>query len=97
MRIVAMRRGLDELGMNFPWPVTDGGAVLDEALDIAMRYFDLPSNEEDYVSVEKLAADAIVDEWKLGVWHMTVLANKAIAAVEEHHPLADKLQPPKPS
>jgi len=26
-----------------------------------------------------------------------VLANKAIAAVEEHHPLADKLQPPKPS
>ena len=68
-----------------------------DALAIALRNFDLPSNEEDYARVERVAADAIIEEWKLGVRHMTVLANKAIAAVEEHHPLADKLQPPEPS
>jgi len=83
--------------MSFPWPVTDGELLLDDALAIALRNFDLPSNEEDYARVERVAADAIIEEWKLGVRHMTVLANKAIAAVEEHHPLADKLQPPEPS
>jgi hypothetical protein len=32
--------------MSFPWPVTDNELVLDEALDIAMRSFDLPQHEE---------------------------------------------------
>ena len=28
--------------MSFPWPVTDDDLILNEALDTAMRYFDLP-------------------------------------------------------
>ena len=78
--------------MSFPWPVTDDELVLNDALEIVMRYFDLPLDEQDYTSVEKFAAEAILQEWKLGARHRIMLANKAIAAVEEHHPLASKLR-----
>jgi hypothetical protein len=43
-------------------------------------------------SVEKFAVDAIMDEWKLGVRHKIVLANKAIAVIEDRHPLANELR-----
>ena len=78
--------------MSFPWPVTDDELVLNDALEIVMRYFDLPLDQQDYTSVEKFAAAAILQEWKLGARHKIILANKAIAAVEEHHPLASKLR-----
>ena len=78
--------------MSFPWPVTDDELLLNDALEIVMRYFDLPLDEQDYTSVEKFAAEAILEEWKLGTRHKIMLANKAIAAVEEHHPLASKLR-----
>jgi len=78
--------------MSFPWPVTDDELLLNDALEIVMRYFNLPLDERDYTSVEKFAAEAILEEWKLGTRHKIMLANKAIAAVEEHHPLASKLR-----
>src|SRR5215211_7338275 len=78
--------------MSFPWPVTDDELVLNDALEIVMRYFDLPLSEQDYASVEKFAAQAIFDDWKAGTRHKIILANKAIAAVEENHPLANKLR-----
>jgi hypothetical protein len=78
--------------MSFPWPVTDDELVLNDALEIVMRYFDLPLDEQDYSSVEKFAAETILQEWKLGARHKIMLANKAIAAVEERHPLASKLR-----
>jgi hypothetical protein len=78
--------------MSFPWPVTDDELVLNNALDIAMRYFDLPSDEEEYAGVESFAGEAIMADWRRGVRNKTVLANKAIAEVEEHHPLANKLR-----
>jgi hypothetical protein len=77
--------------MTHPWPVTENEFLLDDALDIAMRYFDLPPDSAEYASVEKFAADAIMDEWKLGVRHKIVLANKAIAVIEDRHPLANEL------
>jgi hypothetical protein len=67
--------------MARPWPVTEN--ELDDALEIAMRYFDLPHRSAEYASVEKFAADAIMDEWKLGVRHKIVLANKAITVIED--------------
>ena len=79
--------------MSFPWPVTDDELVLDEALDIAMRYFDLLHDEAQYAAVECFAGEAIMAEWRRGVRNKIVLANKAIAAVEEGHPLGKKLSP----
>jgi hypothetical protein len=78
--------------MSFPWPVTDDELALNDALEIVMRYFDLPLDEKDYASVEKFAAQAIFEDWKAGTRHKIILANKAIAAVEESHPLANKLR-----
>jgi hypothetical protein len=81
--------------MSFPWPVTpvtDDELVLNDALDIAMRYFDLPSDEEEYTGVESFAGEAIMADWRRGVRNKIVLANKAIAEVEEHHPLGNKLR-----
>ena len=37
-----------------------------------MRYFDLLPDSPEYARVEKFAADAIMDEWKLGVRHKIV-------------------------
>jgi hypothetical protein len=79
--------------MSFPWPVTDDELALDNALDIAMRYFDLPQDGEQYADVESFAAEAIMAEWRRGVRNEIVLANKAIAEVEERHPLRRKLSP----
>src|SRR5437763_7348891 len=79
--------------MSFPWPVTDDELVLDEALDIALRYFDLPQDEAQYASVESFAGEAIMAEWRRGVRNKVVLANKAVAEIEEHHPLRKKLSP----
>ena len=78
--------------MTHPWPVTENEFLLDDALDIAMRYFDLPPDSAEYAGVEKFAIDAIMDEWKLGVRHKIVLANKAIAVIEDRHPLANALR-----
>jgi len=75
--------------MSFPWPVTDDELVLDEALDIALRYFE--QDEAQYATVESFAGEAIMAEWRRGVRNEVVLANKAIAEIEEHHPLRKKL------
>ena len=50
--------------MSFPWPVTDDELVLDDALAIAMRHFDLPSDEEEYAAVESFVGKAIMDDWR---------------------------------
>ena len=76
--------------MSFPWPADE--PILDSALDIAMRYFDLPPDEEQHASVEFFAGEAIVADWRRGVRNRVVLANKAIAEVEKNHPLGKKLQ-----
>ena len=34
--------------MTRPWPVTENEFLLDDALDIAMRYFDLPPDSAEY-------------------------------------------------
>ncbi len=77
--------------MSFPWPVTDDELVLDEALDLAMRCFDLPHDEESYAGMEAFAGEAIMAEWRRGVRNKAVLANKAIAEIEKHHRLGSKL------
>ncbi|MFL6792227.1 MAG: hypothetical protein ACJ8EE_13795 [Bradyrhizobium sp.] len=73
--------------MSFPWPVIQADQILDEALDIAMRYFDLPPGEEEYADIEAFAGEAILEDWRRGVRNKSVLANKAIAEIEERHPL----------
>lgn len=78
--------------MSFPWPVTDDELVLSEALDIAMRYFDLPADEEEHAGVELFAAEVIMDDWRKGARSKTVLANKAIAEIEERYPFANRLR-----
>jgi hypothetical protein len=78
--------------MSFPWPVINGEAVLDEALNIALRYFDLPSGEAEYADIESRAGQTIMEDWRRGVRDEAILANKAIAELEEHHPLGNKLR-----
>lgn len=78
--------------MSFPWPVTDDDLVLNDALDIALRYFDLPHDEVEYANVESFAGEAIMAEWRRGVRNKVVLANKAIAEIEERHPLGNGLR-----
>jgi hypothetical protein len=73
--------------MSFPWPAIQADQILDEALDITMRYFDLPPGEEEYADIETLAGEAILEDWRRGVRNKSVLANKAIAEIEERHPL----------
>ncbi len=73
--------------MSFPWPVIEADQVLNEALGIAMRYFDLPAGEEEYADVEAFAGQAIMEDWRRGVRNKGLLANKAIAEIEERHPL----------
>ncbi len=63
-----------------------------DALAIAMRYFDLPQDEEEFAGVESFVGEAIMADWRRGVRNKVVLANKAIAEVEEHHPLGNKLR-----
>jgi hypothetical protein len=76
--------------MSFPWPVDE--LILDDALDIAMRYFDLPPDEEQHASIEAVAGQAILADWRRGVRNEGILANKAIAEVEKDHPLGKKVQ-----
>lgn len=73
--------------MSFPWPVIEADQILNDALDIAMRYFDLPAGEEECVDVESFAGQAIIDDWRRGVRSKSVLANKAIVEIEERRPL----------
>jgi hypothetical protein len=77
--------------MSFPWPVTDHELVLNEALDLTMRCFDLPHDEEAYAGMETFAGEAIMEEWRRGVRNKVVLANKAVAEIEKRHPLGSKL------
>ena len=79
--------------MSFPWPVTDDELILDEALDIALRYFELLQGEAQYAAVESCASKAIMAAWRSGERNKAVLANKAIAEIEEHHPPRKKLSP----
>jgi hypothetical protein len=78
--------------MSFPWPVTDDEPALNDALDIALRYFDLPPDEEEHAGVESFAGQTIMAEWRRGVRNTAVLANKAIAEMEEHHPVGNRLR-----
>jgi hypothetical protein len=57
--------------MSFPWPVDE--LILNNALDIAMRYIDLPPDEEQYASVESFAREAIMADWRRGVRDRVVL------------------------
>jgi hypothetical protein len=47
--------------MSFPWPVIEADQILNDAFDIAMRYFDLPAGEEECADVESFAGQAIID------------------------------------
>jgi hypothetical protein len=78
--------------MSFPWPVNDGEAILDEALNIALRYFNLPHDEAEYADVESRVGQTIMEDWRRGVRDKRILANKAIAELEEHHRLGNKLR-----
>ena len=49
--------------------------------------------EAQYATVESFAGEAIMAEWRRGVRNKVVLANKAVAEIEEHHPLRKKLSP----
>jgi hypothetical protein len=52
--------------MSFPWPVIDEEAILEEALGIALRYFDLPRDEAEYADVETRAGHTIMEDWRRG-------------------------------
>src|SRR6266403_5038188 len=52
-----------QVPMSFPWPVTDDELVLDEALGIALRYFEQPQQDEaQCATVESFAGGAMMAE-----------------------------------
>jgi hypothetical protein len=63
--------------------LADRYVVLDDALDIAMRYLSQTGQADDYTNVERIAASAILTSWRGGARHRIYLANKAIVAVEQ--------------
>jgi hypothetical protein len=81
-----------ECSMSFPWPVADDEPALNDALDIALRYFELPHDEEEYSGVESFAGQTIMAELRRGQRNTVVLANKAIAELEEHHAVGNRLR-----
>ena len=78
--------------MSFPWPIAAGCEVLQAALDITMRHFNLPPDEAEDADLESFAGAAIMGDWRRGVRNKALLANKAVAEVEQHHPLGMKLR-----
>jgi hypothetical protein len=79
----------------FPWPVTDDELDLNDALDIAMRHFDLPSDEEEYAAVESFVVEAIMDDWRRGVRNK--IAIKTILLIADDRSRMSRLrhyQPP---
>jgi hypothetical protein len=78
--------------MSFPWPAIDEEAIFEQALGIALRYFDLPRHEAEYADVESRAGHAIMEQWQRGVRNKAVLANKAIAEIKKHHSLGKRLR-----
>ncbi|HEV7514519.1 MAG TPA: hypothetical protein VGO27_22690 [Candidatus Acidoferrum sp.] len=72
------------------WPVD---YVMDEALEIAMNYLSRTGQAVNFVAIQNVAAEAIIEAWKSGARHKIRLANCAIRVVESSaaEP-ADKIQ-----
>jgi hypothetical protein len=65
-----------------PLPIADNEAVLYEALDIAMGYFERTELPDDYDAVQAMAASVILTSYSRGVRHRIRLANDAIKALQ---------------
>jgi hypothetical protein len=65
----------------YPWPLNELDPVLDEGLTIAMDYLRATGQADDYTRVERIAAAAVLAEWRKGVTHPIRLSNAAIVAV----------------
>lgn len=68
--------------MVLPLPTADNEAVLYEALDIAMEYFEQTELPDDYDAVQAMAASVILASYGRGVRHRIRLANDAIKALQ---------------
>ena len=68
--------------MTLPLPAADKEAVLYEALDIAMGYFERTGLPDEYDAVQAMAASVIFASYGRGVRHRIRLANDAITALQ---------------
>jgi hypothetical protein len=68
--------------MLLPLAPTDNEAVLYEALDIAMGYFERTALPDEYDAVQAMAASVILASYGRGVRHRIRLANDAITALQ---------------
>jgi hypothetical protein len=68
--------------MLLPLAPSDNEAVLYEALDIAMGYFERTGLPDEYDAVQAMAASVILASYGRGVRHRVRLANDAITALQ---------------
>lgn len=68
--------------MLLPLTPADNEAVLYEALDIAMGYFERTGLPDEYDAVQAMAASVILASYGRGVRHRVRLANAAITALQ---------------
>jgi hypothetical protein len=74
--------------MPYPWPFEAPDPVLQSALDIALRYFELTNQAHPFSTAQVACARVILDERLTGEWrHALWLANKAIVAIETKQPM----------
>jgi hypothetical protein len=66
----------------YPWPLAESDPVLDDALIIAMDYLRATGQADDYTRLQRIAAAAVIGEWRKGIRHPIRLANAAIVAVQ---------------
>lgn len=59
-----------------------GSTLLDDALMIAIDYLKATGQAEDYTRFQRVAAAAVLAEWRKGVRHQIRLSNAAIVAVQ---------------
>ena len=66
----------------YPWPLNETDLALDNALVIAMDYLKATGQADDYTRIQRIAAAAVLAEWRKGVRHAVRLSNAAIVAVQ---------------
>jgi hypothetical protein len=69
--------------MMYAWPLPDPDPVLDEALDIALRYLEATGQARAGDDTRHMVAGSILAAWLEGTRHRIRLANVGIVAVQQ--------------
>jgi hypothetical protein len=69
--------------MKYRWPLPHPDPVLDEALDIAMKYLEATGQAKAEDDTKHIVADSVLAAWLQGTRHKIRLANVGIVAAQQ--------------